>query len=57
MLRRPVAFAAFSAMKGAVMIRLPDYFLAAGATLLANTALAAPVRERPRGTLTAISGD
>jgi hypothetical protein len=44
-------------MKGAAMIRLPDYFLAAGATPLASTALAAPVRERPRGTVTAISGD
>ena len=55
--RRPVAFAAFLAMTGAVMIRLPDHFLAAGATPLASTASAAPVRERARGTATAISGD
>ena len=39
------------------MIRHPDYFLAADAALLAGTALAGPVRERPRGTVTAISGD
>jgi hypothetical protein len=44
-------------MTGAVMIRLPDYFLAADAALLASTALAAPVREHPRGIVTAISGD
>ena len=39
------------------MTRLPDYFLASGATLLTSTALAAPVRECQRGTVTAISGD
>jgi len=39
------------------MIRPPDYFFTAGATRLASTALAAPVRERPRGTVTAIRGD
>ena len=49
-----VTFAAFAAIRGAVMIRLPDYFLAAGATLPASTASAAAVRERPR--VTAISG-
>jgi hypothetical protein len=37
------------------MIRLPDYFLVADATLLASAALAVPVRERLRGT--AVSGD
>ncbi len=39
------------------MPRLPACLLAASAALLATTALAAPVRERVRGTVTAISGD
>jgi hypothetical protein len=39
------------------MTRLPARLLAASAALLATTALAAPVRERVRGTITTISGD
>ena len=39
------------------MTRFPAILLAAGAALLATTALAAPMRERVRGTVAVISGD